>query len=239
VQDYVRETLVGPKLPFPDRLSKLAGQLCYFALGPKRTKNTEAGKYFSNIRESRHGSVLEHGSFSFLLYGEDRTVTHEAVRHRTNSFSQLSQRYVDASVLRFVERPEYQNDPELHALFEQRIDRAAKEYTELADKLLAKQMAGDPLLVGERKTEARKNVQQAARSCLPGETEAPLVMTGNVRAWRHFLEMRASPHADKPIRDVAMKIYWCLIQCTDLLADYEVIKLPDGTTALKTPTEKV
>lgn len=45
-------------------------------------------------------------------------------------------------MLRFVERLEYQNDPELHELFIGRIDRAKREYEEVTDKLLARQKEG-------------------------------------------------------------------------------------------------
>ena len=59
--------------------------------------------------------MLEHASFSFLLYGISRSVTHELVRHRAGvGISQVSQRCVSWSVPRFVERPEYQDGGELH-----------------------------------------------------------------------------------------------------------------------------
>src|SRR5258708_7120662 len=116
-------------LPPGTELCKVAGQVCYASFGPKRTYNADAERYFKNIKESGHGSVLEHANFSFLFYGISRSVTHELVRHRSGfSYSQLSQRFVSGRMLRFVERPEYRVDEQLHAQFEQRIDRAAGEY---------------------------------------------------------------------------------------------------------------
>src|SRR5437868_579292 len=50
-------------------LSKFAGQLCYFSMGPKRTWNKDAQGYFDNILSSGHGSVVEHVNFTFLMYG--------------------------------------------------------------------------------------------------------------------------------------------------------------------------
>nr|MDQ3842259.1 FAD-dependent thymidylate synthase [Actinomycetota bacterium] len=94
-------------LPGSSQLCKTAGQVCYASFGPRRTTNENAAAYFERLTSAGHGSVLEHASFSFLLYGISRSVTHELVRHRHLNFSQVSQRYVSGRVLRFVERPEY------------------------------------------------------------------------------------------------------------------------------------
>src|SRR5262249_34708354 len=160
-------------------------------------------RYFENIKSSGHGSVLEHPCYSFLLYGISRSLTHELVRHRAGTaFSQTSQRFIDGKVLRFVERPEYRNHAMLHADFEASIDRAAEEYARRTGILLAEQKSGERLLSAEDKTDLRKKVQQAARSCLPNETEAPIVFSANLRALRHTIEMRASEHAETEIREV-------------------------------------
>src|SRR5215218_1669553 len=142
-------------LPDSSQLCKTAGQLCYASFGPRRTTNENAAAYFERLTSAGHGSVLEHANFSFLLYGISRSVTHEPVRHRAGvGISQISQRYVSGRVLRFVERPEYQDDPELHAFFEERADRAAAEYEAMADRLLERQKSGAALLDAEHKTDA-------------------------------------------------------------------------------------
>jgi thymidylate synthase (FAD) len=242
-----------PKLEFPQylddptplppgaQLCKTSGQVCYASFSPKRTYNKDADRYFRNIKESGHGSVLEHANYSFLLYGISRSVTHEAVRHRAGvGISMLSQRYVSGRVLRFVERPEYANDPELHAWFERRIDAAANDYETLAENLLARQKEGAELLSADARTDLRKKVQQAARSLLPNETEAPLVMTANARAWRHIIEMRANPHAEIEIRALAFRIYLCLAAIDPyLFGDYRITRLPDGTFGVETDSPKV
>lgn len=222
-------------------LIKTAGQLCYMSFGPNRTKNSEAQKYIDNILKSGHGSVLEHAQYTLLLYGAGRDFTHELVRHRTGvAFSQVSQRYVDGQVLRFVERPEYQEDATLHERFEVRIDRAAQEYDELAAVLTDRQASGAVELSGEKKTELRKKVNQAARSCLPNETEAPIVFSGNIRALRHVCEMRASGAADVPIREVTTRIFLIMQRIEPLLFhDYKLLELPDGTFCVSTEWRKV
>jgi thymidylate synthase (FAD) len=166
-------------------------------------------------------------------------VTHELVRHRHLGFSQVSQRYVSGSVLRFVERPEYQSEEGLHRLFEERADGAAAGYEAMANRLLERQEGGASMLSADYKTDARKKVQQTARSLLPNETEAPMVCTGNVRALRHVVEMRADAHAESEIRNLAVRIFLCLVTADPILfGDYEIGKLPDGTHTVKTEYRK-
>jgi len=238
------------ELPPAELLCKVAGQACYMSFGPGRTTNAQAAHYFdgkpgrpeSGIKGQKHGSVLEHGNYTTLNYGISRSLTHELVRHRAGcAYSQLSQRYVGGKMLRFVERPEYVSDPFLHDVFERRIDRAASEYEGVTGHLAEIQSKGGRgILSAEAKTELRKKVRQAARSLLPNETETVVVMTGNVRAWRHVLEMRASSHAETEIRAWAVRVYRCLVQESPMLfGDYSVVQLPDGTEALSTPYPKV
>ncbi len=200
-------------------LCKFAGQTCYLSFGEKRTRNSpaEVKKYFDNIKSSGHGSVLEHAYYSIIVWGVDRAFSHELVRHRAGwAYSQLSQRYVDGKTLRFVERPEYQDDPKLHASFEHWIDDAREEYDTRA-QLLAAKMQGE--LEKLSATERRKKVNQSARNCLPNETETAVVLTGNVRAWRHVLEMRAALSADVPISRFTLCAYELLRTVSPVLFD--------------------
>ena len=228
--------------PLPDssQLCKTAGQACYMSFGPRRTTNENAAAYIERLTSAGHGSVLEHASFSFLLYGVSRSVTHELVRHRAGvGVSQTSQRYVSGAVLRFVERPEYRDDEELHMLFEERVDRAAAEYEEMAQRLLERQEGGSAMLSADYKTDARKKLQQTARSLLPNETEAPMVFTGNVRALRHIVEMRADAHAESEIRNLAVRLFLCLVTADPILfGDYEIGELLDGTFTVTTEYRK-
>ncbi len=222
-------------------LCKLAGQLCYMSFGPKRTPNAQASRYFANILGSGHGSVLEHATFSFLAYGISRSVTHELVRHRAGfAFSQVSQRYVSGQTLRFVERPEFQQSEDLHREFLDRIDRLAQSHARIETRLRELQDSGAEVLTADGQTGRRKRVHQAARALLPNETEAPIVVTGNVRAWRHFIEARANEHADIEIRMLAYAVFLCLRSLEPLLfGDYEEVPLADGTVAVSTVTPKV
>jgi thymidylate synthase (FAD) len=256
--DYLDDSTV---LPEPEELIKFMGQACYLSLGRERSYNKDAKRYFDNIKGSGHGSVTEHANFSFFIWGIDRSVTHELVRHRAGTaFSQVSQRYVDGTKLRFVERPEYQADRVeliesgkvdreffdreiglIHSQFEKSIDSAKRDYDLRADRLEILRNIGHPMLQGGSRTEARKQVNQAARECLPNCTEAPIGVTLNVRSARHICEMRANQAADIQIRELFMKIYRCLLYVSPILFDdYTVKELPTSRTeALETANRKV
>lgn len=83
-----------------DAIPEIAGRLCYMSFEKPRPGGNSA--YLDNIKKARHGSVTEHPSWGFIFAGISRTCTHELVRHRLASYSQLSQRYVDESVCEVV-----------------------------------------------------------------------------------------------------------------------------------------
>ena len=88
----------------------------------------------------------------------------------------------------------------------------------------------------EDKTTYRKQARQAARSVLPNATETKVFCTANVRAIRHFIEMRGSRHADHEIRQLAYKIWQAVVaEAPNLFSDYQW-KL-DGTFPLDVTTE--
>src|SRR5919202_4719305 len=85
--------------------------------------------YLSHIKESGHGSVLEHAVWNFLITGVSRSLTHELIRHRAGmGYSQLSQRYVDESVAEYVEPDCIADNPELHRLWIDAISHAHQAY---------------------------------------------------------------------------------------------------------------
>jgi thymidylate synthase (FAD) len=209
VDDYLNDQHdENGAIPDGANLAMTAGQLCYMSFGAARTRRKDAKSYFDKtVRIGGHGSIIEHCNYTVLFWGVDRAFTHELVRHRAGmAYSQLSQRYVSGKLLRFVERAEFQDDVALHDEFERRIDVARKEYDYLAQELRR-----TINVEGLSKTEARKAVNQAARNCLPNETEAPILATGNARSWRHIIHMRASKHADTPIRRAIYQLGCALI----------------------------
>jgi thymidylate synthase (FAD) len=96
-----------------EALAEMAGRVCYMSYGKGRKTNRE---FLGHIVDVGHGSVLEHAVWSFVITGVSRSFTHELIRHRHFSYSQLSQRYVDESNSEFIEPDVIANDPELHAI---------------------------------------------------------------------------------------------------------------------------
>lgn len=186
-----------------EKVVEFAGRLCYMSHHNLSKKTTE--EYIRNILTQGHGSVLEHGVATLLFEGVSRSLTHELVRHRAGfSYSQLSQRYVGAEFVTFVTPPlllleGYEGEYSvakiawLHAL---------KTYRAMTDNLSLAVIDGE-----SSRTETRKRVQQTSRNVLPNATETKIVVTANFRAWRHFLELRGSMHADPEIRRLAINVY--------------------------------
>jgi thymidylate synthase (FAD) len=158
--------------------------------------------------------------------------THELVRHRHLSFSQLSQRFVDESQAAFVPPPLLRDDPEALALLEAHHKASLAIYRRLVAIAEAK-LADTP---GLDRTARRKRAREAARCVLPNMTETQIVVTGNHRAWREFLEKRATEHADAEMREVALQVF----RIARLLApatyqDFREEALPSGEIVLRRP----
>jgi thymidylate synthase (FAD) len=203
-------------------LAEFAGRACYQSWRkPNPATATNAG-YLRHILEVGHLSVLEHGVVSFYITGVSRSLTHELIRHRHFSYSQLSQRYVPQLDGSLVEPAVIAADPQLHAMFVAATDTALAAYGEL--------------LAGLEQRYPGKQARQAARAVLPNAVETRIVVTGNYRAWRHFVAMRASEHADVEIRALAVA---CLRELSrvapNVFADFEISVLSDGTEVASSP----
>ncbi|SDY02367.1 thymidylate synthase (FAD) [Amycolatopsis xylanica] len=211
-------------------LAEFAGRACYQSWKKPNPKTATNAGYIDHIIEVGHLSVLEHGSVSFYITGISRSLTHELIRHRHFSYSQLSQRYVPERDASFVEPDVIANDPVLHEKFLAAAQASQDAYTELLAGLEEK-FADSPSA-----TLRRKQARQAARAVLPNATETRIVVTGNYRAWRHFVAMRATEHADVEIRALAIE---CLRQlhkvAGNVFADFTISLLPDGTEVASSP----
>ena len=115
-----------------ERLAEIAGRVCYMSYGKGRKTNQE---FLGHIIDVGHGSVLEHGVWSFVVTGVSRSFTHELIRHRHFSYSQLSQRYVDESDSDYVEPDVIAADPELHKVWSEAVNAARSAYVLLVTGL--------------------------------------------------------------------------------------------------------
>jgi thymidylate synthase (FAD) len=211
-------------------LVEFAGRACYQSWSKPNPATASNESYIAHIINVGHLSVLEHASVTFYLTGISRSLTHELIRHRHFSFSQLSQRYVPERDAAMIEPEVIADDPELHEIFEDATASALRAYNELLERL-DKKFAGL-----ESATARRKHARQAARAVLPNATETRMVLTGNYRTLRHFISMRATEQADIEIRWLAVEMLKQLKQhAPNVFADYTLRELPDGTEVAESP----
>lgn len=184
-----------------DRLAHLAGRACYQAWEMPNSETRSDEGYLNNIIKQGHFSVLEHATATFYVQGVSRSLTHELVRHRHLSYSQLSQRYVEMKDAEFVLPPllrdvSVKESPELAGL--------VREMSALSDE--AKYLYEKIVTTLTSQGVKRKQAREAARSVLPNNMSTDIVVSGNHRAWRDMLFKRYSVHADAEIRELATEI---------------------------------
>ena len=166
-------------------LIELAGRTCY----KSESKITEdsAEKFVRNILKRGHEAVIEHGSVT-VRFTCDRGVSHEIVRHRLASYCQESTRYCNYSKDGFggeitAIEPSWcsEGDP-AYEVWKKACQRAELAYFDL-------------MSIGCS--------TQESRSVLPNSLKTEVVMTANMREWRHFLRLRTASAAHPDMREVA------------------------------------
>jgi thymidylate synthase (FAD) len=240
-----------------------AGRQCY-NFGKPRPGGTEA--YFKHILEVQHGSVCEHVNWTFAITGVSRSLTHELIRHRHLSFSQLSQRYVDESDVAFVVPKDLQievrgaestmkihkntanqllaairNDVRGEWEGLSKYDRVGLSWVAHCEDCLEEYVYQVNYLADKTKDEPdttlrRKAARQAARSVLPNCAETRIFVTGNCRSWRNVIEQRGSKHAEPEIRHLAYKVWSVLNQEAPALFGDYDWTLNDGETPVDVST---
>ena len=216
-----------------ERLAEFAGRLCYMSQANPAKRPTR--EYLDNIKKQGHGSVLEHANYSLLLEGVSRSLTHELVRHRAGfAYSQLSQRYVDESNASFVVPPAVVGDEKLEAAWKAQVEGAQATYVALVEQLMERYS-----WVADR-VHRRKMAREAGRAVLPNATETKIVVTGNVRAWRTMLELRAGEGAEMEIRRLAVAVLRLLQrEAPAFFSDFVIYVADDRKEAAKVEYHKV
>lgn len=180
-----------------ENVIEFAGRACYQSWHRPNALTARIRGYIDNIRRQRHFSVFEHASATFYLTDISRDCTHQIIRHRHLSYSELSRRFVDAATA------EHTVHPTIRKHLDESIDFGAdvldsmiesrSRYVRFVERLEGWGVRG-------------KKAREAARSVIPGSLETRIVVTGNLRAWRHFINVRGSEHADAEIREVALGV---------------------------------
>ncbi len=169
--------------PNAERLIEDAARTSYLSF-EKKGEETEK-KLIRMLIKLGHHSVLEHAYATVRISEVSRSFTHQFVRHRLCSFTQQSQRYVDESDFKYVEPDSIKNNSETHLIFKRFMENAKKAYSELKKRGAAK---------------------EDARFVLPNATQTEIVVTANLREWRHIIELRGKKDAQWEIRGMVIKI---------------------------------
>lgn len=180
-------------------LCEFAGRACYQSYDKPNPERQNNQQYLAHIIKVGHTSVLEHGSVTFFLTGVSRSLTHELIRHRHFSYSELSQRYVPMWKAEYIEPAAFlELSPDSRATAQLALAEAFENDIQKYEELVA---------ILEQGGIKGKRARQAARSVMANCTETNIVVTGNYTAWRHFVVMRGSVHADAEIRQAAVEIF--------------------------------
>lgn len=181
-----RVELINP-VPYETALNtiEIAGRTCYQS-EDKMTEGT-AEDFIRRIINRGHESVLEHVSVT-ARFVCDRGVSHEIVRHRIAAYSQESTRYCNYSKgkfggeLTFIKPVFKSKNKELLRVWKDLCWAAESAY------ILLLNYGATP---------------QEARSVLPNSLKTTIVVTYNIREWRHFFRLRCAPDAHPQMRQVA------------------------------------
>ena len=165
---------------------ELCGKVCYKS--EDTIKDGSCNVFVKKILESEHESVVEHCSVT-VRFTCSRACSHQLVRHRIASYSQESQRYVNysrgkfGSQITFIKPVDFDTmSTEQQFKYKVAMESAEKSYMSLLEAGLK---------------------PQQARGVLPNDTKTELVVTMNLRSWRHFFKLRTDKHAQLEIRTLA------------------------------------
>ena len=171
------------------RIIELAGRNCYKS--ENLITDDSYSKIIAMLRMKKHESVLEHGNITVRLIGS-RAMTHQLVRHRIAAYSQESQRYCSYNKGKFNNEITF-IEPEGYAL------RSLERRSNWVKGMEAAESAYfEDIRLGGKPEEAREH--------LPNACKTEIVVTMNLRSWRHFFEMRCDPHAQAEIRNLALSL---------------------------------
>jgi thymidylate synthase (FAD) len=221
----------------PALLVALAAKRCYNSfvpgLNPNVTKvRQDILEYLDNVLKQGHGSVLEHATYSFAIEGVTRVFTAEMNRHRAGwAISEASMRYIrfDDQIpfwmpisLRDDDRDDFETaakKAESRYLFNRAFEQQLESYKALC-KIWG--IEGDTLPFSEK-----KKLTSMFRRIVGMGVQTGGVWTGNLRALRHVIAMRASDAAEEEINHVFTRIAEMMIEdLPSIFGDFK--KTPRG-----------
>lgn len=164
------------------------GRTCYKS--EDKITDASATSFVARIIKSGHESVIEHEKITVMLIC-DRGVSHEIVRHRIASYSQESTRYCNYSDSKF--------GSELTLIKPFFWEENSDKYAVWLDTMKSVEEAYNKLIATGAKPEE-------ARCILPNSLKTEIVVTMNLREWRHFFKLRTSTAAHPQMREVSIPL---------------------------------
>ena len=167
---------------------ELIGRVCYKS--ESRITDDSAANFIGGVIKRGHESIIEHVSLTFRIIC-DRGVSHEIVRHRLASYTQASTRYCNyasdkfGGELTFIKPYFWNRDEVLYTVWYEMMSAIESTYLRMV------RQGAKP---------------ERARSILPNSLATELIMTANLREWRHFLKLRTAKDAHPQMREVALMI---------------------------------
>lgn len=171
------------------KMVERCGRVCYKS--EDKITPDSAKRFIASVLKSGHESVLEHGKITVKVTC-DRGVTHEIVRHRLASYSQESTRYCNYNNEKFGGELTF-----IKPCFWEEGTIPYLEWVQLMEDI--EEVYQRLIAYGVKPEEAR--------SVLPNSLKTELVMTMNLREWRHFFKMRLSKRAHPQMREIAELIH--------------------------------
>ena len=213
-------------MPGSETIVELGGRMC-FGSYKNMGKTTEL---IQKAVELGHGSIFEHANFTFAITRCSRGFTHQMVRHRAGfAYSQESTHYIKYSdeTARFCIEPYAYDTQNKKVIAQKALINAIDSYMILYEELKVEE-------------QTKHNSCGAARALLPNAIEAKILITANMRAWRHFIEQRGTFHNTLEIRMVACKIYDIFNKrVKTLVYGLEKFLDIDGKESIKTINKKI
>jgi thymidylate synthase (FAD) len=159
-----------------------------------KLENTE--KLTQYLIDNKHWSPFEHAHMGIRIT-TSRAIAAQFLRHRSFAFQELSQRYAVVGEQEPLE-------------LRKQCGNNRQSSSEVLDDIPTLKLTADLLLqdsVNKYHQLIRAGVaRECARMVLPMNTQTRLIMTGSVRSWVHFFDVRCDEHAQKEARDIALKI---------------------------------
>lgn len=234
VSEEAIDQLLSQPISDPALVVALAAKRCYMSfeegLNPNVTKvRKDMVAYFDNILASRHGSVLEHAVYTFAIEGVSRVFTAEMNRHRAGwAISEGSLRFIrfDKEIPYWLPtslQPDPNDDEDLAWRKEQTAACFHWAFRH-QEEVYARMIEIWDMDSSDKNFAYKKKVTSCLRRIVGMGVATGGVWTGNIRALRHVIAMRAAPAAEEEIFHVFCRIAQDMITAEPLMmSDFEPI----------------